>query len=256
MTTEWTEAEVAAWVDGQLHGSDAERIERLVGVDPGARAYAEAVRSTNRALKAAFEDPMTEPVPAPIRIAIESHPVGRARPFGAGRPGLVRRKGWRPAALAASIALVVGLAAGLGAGGLLWAPEHGERNIAATGMARPGGPLHAALETLPSGSVSHDGVRPMLTFRDAAGRPCREFEVVNAQPQEMELGIACRTADGDWHIDILVAAPAAADTSETGFVPAAGAAGDALGAMLDAMGAGPPLTPQEEVRLLNEGWSP
>lgn len=256
MSTEWTEAEIAAWVDGQLDGSEAERIARLVSVDHEAAAYAEAVRNTNQALKAAFEDPMTEPVPAPIRIAIESHPVGRARPFGAGRPGLVRRKGWRPAAVAASIALVIGLATGLGGGVLLRAPEHSERIVAATGMTRSGGPLHTALETLPSGSVSDNGVRPMLTFRDAEGRPCREFELVDAQPQELHLGIACRTADGAWHIDILVAAPPAGDMPATGFAPAAGAAGDALGAMLDALGAGPPLTPQEEDRLLEEGWRP
>ncbi|NBC32395.1 MAG: hypothetical protein GVY13_06940 [Alphaproteobacteria bacterium] len=256
MSTEWTEAEIAAWVDGQLDGTDAERIARLVVADPEAGAYAEAVRKTNQALMAAYEDPLAEPVPAAIRRAIESHPAGAAVPAARGFGRRAHRPSRRPAALAASVALVFGLAAGLGIGGLLWGPGTDTRVVAAPGTAQPGGPLFTALETLASGSITDSGVRPMLTFRDAAGRYCREFEVVEALPQETELGIACRTPSGDWHVEILVAAPQQTPSGANGFVPAGGPAGDALGSMLDAMGAGQPLAPQEESRLLEEGWSP
>ena len=153
-------------------------------------------------------------------------------------------------ALAASLALVVGL----GAGGLLWAPENAV-NIAAVGDAPFGGPLQQALETLPSGTASADGVRPMLTFRDEAGHPCREFEIAGDRPGELEFGIACRrSSDGVWHVPIVVAAQPTDTTPESGFAPASGPAGDALEATLDALGAGPAITPEEEARLLELGW--
>lgn len=256
MTTEWTEAEIAAWIDGQLHGPEAERIARLVNADAKAAAYAEAVRNSNKMLKAAFDEPLDSAATARIWAVIDGHPLGSAGPLAA-QPRRPRRQFLpRPAALAASIALVIGLAAGLGAGGMLWQQEDGGPMIAAPGPARSGEPLHTALETLPSGSVSDSGVRPMLTFRDAEGRPCREFEIVDALPRGLELGIACRNPAGDWHVHILVAAPQPEVLPETGFTPAAGPAGDALGAMLDALGAGLPLTPQEEGRLRDEGWTP
>lgn len=245
MGTDWSEAEIAAWVDGMLDAQDAERIERIMARDPNARAYAEKVCESNERLKAAFGAPIDEPVPASLKGAI------------LGAPGQVtalpRRKwqaGWRPLALAASLALVVGL----GTGGYLWAPEQTSL-VAAVGNAPVDGPLHAALETLPSGTLSPAGVRPMMTFQDENGRPCREFEAVGAVPEALEFGIACRRPqDGVWHVAIVVAAQPTDMPPQTGFAPASGPAGDALEATLDALGAGPAIGPEDEARLLELGW--
>ena len=246
MSTEWSDAEIAAWVDGTLEGHDAERIERIMAQDPKARAYAEKVWESNEQLRAAFGAPIDEPVPASIKGAI------------LGAPGQVtalpRRRWqaeWRPMALAASLALVIGA----GAGGFLWTPE-GSRMIAVLGDAPLEGPLHEALEGLPSGTLSTAGVRPMLTFRDQDGRACREFEVVGELPDDLEFGIACRQAPtGTWYVEMVVAAEVPENLPDTGFAPASGAAGDALDAMLDALGAGPAIGPDEEARLLGAGWS-
>ena len=244
MTAHWNETEIAAWVDGSADAADAERIERIVAADPAARAYAEALQKTNRALKTAFETPMDEPIPAAIKAAVLGEP-GKVAQF----PKRRRAAAWVPAAIAASLALVVGL----GAGGLLQT-ESAPGTIAALGDAPTGGPLHAALETLPSGTESADGVRPMLSFYDGDGRACREFEVAGELPQALEFGIACRTPAGAWHVEIVVAAPAGETNPEGIYVPASGPASDALDAMLDALDAGLPLTPDDEADLLEAGW--
>jgi hypothetical protein len=93
----------------------------------------------------------------------------------------------------------------------------------------------------------------MLSFLDAEGRPCREFEVIGELPPQLEFGIACRTPGGAWDVAILVKAPVTEQGAD-GFAPASGPAADALGAMLDALGAGPAMAPEEERSLLGEGW--
>ena len=93
----------------------------------------------------------------------------------------------------------------------------------------------------------------MLSFRDGAGRPCREFEVIGSLPEELEFGIACRNASGPWHVEIVVAAPQT-EPGPQGFAPASGPAADALDAKLDALGAGPALSPEDEASLLRQGW--
>lgn len=244
MTANWTEEEIAAWVDGAADPAEAERVEQILADDPAARAYAETLQQANRSLKSAFEAPMDEPVPAAIKAAILGEP-GKVAQF----PRRRSVSTWVPAAIAASLALVVGL----GAGGLLQT-EPAPGTIAVLGDAPMDGPLHAALETLPSGTESANGVRPMLSFYDGDGRACREFEVAGELPQELEFGIACRTPAGAWHVEIVVAAPAAETSPEGTYVPASGPASDALDAMLDALGAGLPLTPDDEADLLEAGW--
>lgn len=94
----------------------------------------------------------------------------------------------------------------------------------------------------------------MLTFKDAQGRYCREFEVNGDLPSELEFGIACRTEEEAWHVEIIVTAPQA-KRGEDGFVPASGPGADALEAMLDALGAGLPLSPNNELQAIQGGWT-
>ncbi len=243
MTKDWTEEKIAALVDGSLEDeAEATALRRVLETDPEARAYADAVRRSNELVREAFDAPADEPIPAGIQAAIFGEPgkveVLRPRP---------RRAGWVPTAIAASLALAIGLAAGQYFAGTQQPP------IVALGDAALDGPLHAALETLPSGAISDRGVQPMLSFRDGAGRPCREFEVIGDLPEELEFGIACRSDSGRWHVKIVVAAPETEPGPE-GFAPASGPGADALAAMLDALGAGPALSPEDEASLLEQGW--
>lgn len=240
MMTEEDKAMIAKWVDGSLDGDPREaEIREMLANDPNAKAYAEKIERSNRLIRAAFEAPMRQPMPAGLRATLFGRP---------GKVAILRRpRVWVPAAIAASLVLAVGI-------GLL-APSTGTQ-IAALGDAPPGGALHMALETLPSGTLSEAGVQPMLTFLDRDGRACREFEVIGELPNEVELGIACRQPTGVWHVEIVVAAPVADAAPEgDGLAPASGGPAEAtLETIIDALGAGPALGPAEEAALLANSW--
>ncbi|MEM9762785.1 MAG: hypothetical protein AAF968_09770 [Pseudomonadota bacterium] len=244
MITEEDKAMIAQWVDGSLDGDPREaEVRSLLAKDPDARAYAEKIERSNRLIRAAFEAPMREPMPAGLRATLFGQP---------GKVAVLRRpRVWIPTAIAASLALALGIGSGAG----LFAPSTATQ-IAVLGDAPPEGPLHLALETLPSGTLSGAGVQPMLSFLDRDGRACREFEVIGELPDEFELGIACRRPTGVWHVEIVVAAPIAdATPAGDGLAPASGGPAEVtLEAMLDALGAGPTLEPAEEAALLSNGW--
>jgi hypothetical protein len=246
-----TNEQIAAYVDGTLDDATAARVAEALAQDGAARAYAAELEIANRLLQQAFGAPMTEPVPAELRDII-------LRPRKAEAPGEVvelAQRRWRQApflslAVAASVALMIGA----GTGTLLFTqapPQH--RPLALLGPAPTDGPLHAALEQLPSGEISAAGVQPMLTFRDASERVCREFEVIGEVPDSLEFGIACRRDASRWQVEIVVTGPAS-DIGPDGYRPASGPGADALDAMLDALGAQPALTPLEESELLRRGW--
>ncbi len=232
MTASWTQDDIAALVDGSLEGPAAERVRAALAADPGAAAVAARLTEERALLRAAFAAPLAEPVPPALAQTILTTP-GRVIAFPA-RPA----RSWRPVALAASAALAVGLGLGLGFGG------PGAGPLVAVGPVDARSALHATLETRPSGAAG--SVRPMSSFRDATGRICREFEVDGTIQ-----GLACRDAAG-WQVTTLIAGPAT--TPPDGFAPASGDPADPLSAVLDALGAGPPLPPDAEAALLARGW--
>ena len=117
------------------------------------------------------------------------------------------------------------------------------------------------LETRPSGDALMLGsggqnMVTVLTFRDATGRPCREVEMLPAQLTDLpaEVGIACRDDGGTWNME--GAAEVAVDLVREGdtFKPVSGPDAETVEAVLDAIGAGQPLSPDEEARLLENAW--
>lgn len=244
MTRDWTEDDIAALVDGSIDDAEtAERLRRIVDTDAAAKAYAERLQSNNQLLRDAFDAPMRADPPEALRAAVA--PPDTVVPL---RARTQRRAGWAPSALAAGAALLIGV----GVGVRFLAPEAPSDRLT-LGYATAADPVGIALEALPSGTLSDDGVRPMLSFRTDAGQVCREFEILAGKPAHLEIGVACRTEDGSWDTRILVAAPIV-PVGPDGIAPASGPGADALGAMLDAIGAGPALTADDERRLLEKGW--
>ncbi|HEU0221522.1 MAG TPA: hypothetical protein VFR34_04840 [Paracoccaceae bacterium] len=238
MTAELSEERIAALVDGALEPEEAAEIARLIAADPAAQAYEAQLRRTNAILGMAFDAPMSEPVPAAIEAVVRGGP--RVVPFVQRPP---RR--WQPAALAAGIVL------GLGAGWLLHGTGEAPGGLSVLGT--PPARLAVVLESHASGEPSPEGIELMLTFRDGSGRPCREFEMPGAMAGALAIGLACRAEPGEWEVEILVqSAPQDAPTTE--YRPAGGPGEDAIGAMLDSLGIGEPLSPGEEARLIANGW--
>lgn len=247
MNRDWTEEDIAAFVDGALDDEEAARIAASIDRDADARALAEEVGQGNALLRAAFADVAKAPAP-PALAATLAYPTETVMPF---RKRRVQRRAWIPAAIAASVAIVVGV--GIGS-------QFGETDGATgpeitLGDAPRDSDLHLALETLPSGTAHDDRILPMLTFRDVSGRYCREFEVVGDLAEELEFGIACRTEDAAWHVEIIVTAPTI-NPDDGGFAPASGPGADALASMIEALGGGAPLAPDAEASLLRNNWQP
>ncbi len=246
-----SDEQIAAYIDGSLEAADAAVVAAAIENDPAIRAYAEELREANRLLREAFDGPMTKPVSAELRNTImgaeETQTGAKVVDFARAREA---RRPWAGMALAASIALVIGITSTTV---FFDAGRNNAEPLVALGPTATESPLHAALETLPSGRVSEEGLQLMLSFRDGAGRICREFELAGKTPAQMDFGIACRSDAGQWQVEIVVTGPTSAPNSD-GIVPASGPAEDALNAMLDSLGAEPALSPAEEAKLLQDAW--
>ncbi|MEM6624668.1 MAG: hypothetical protein AAF674_20795 [Pseudomonadota bacterium] len=245
MSDKWTEEEIAAFVDGSLDDSAVERIAAIIEHDPEALALVEEIEKGNDILRAAFADVATAPMPPSLTKTL----TGRDETVVPSRKRIAQPGTWIPTAAAASIAVVIGLGIGTQFGGTSSSP-----GISLGDAPRDSG-LHLALETLPSGMAHEDRIMPMLTFTDASGRYCREFEVAGDLPDELEFGIACRSESQAWHVEIIVSAPMDADDGG-GFAPASGPGADALAAMIEALGGGEPLAPGAEANAIENGWQP
>ena len=182
MPRDWTDEEIAAHVDGALDARDEARVRRALETDPEARATAERVRALNGLLAAAHPLPGPD-IPDSI-AAVLTHGAERVVRFRA-RP----RRQWPELAAAATVALAIGAGAGMMLAGGHGVPESGLT------LADAGPALANVLETVSSGTLSEAGIRPISTFRDAAGRPCREFETAGGRARS---GIACRLPGGTW----------------------------------------------------------
>lgn len=254
MAPKVTHEQIAAFVDGSLDEAEAALVVAVLAEDEGARAYAADVENSNRLLREAFGTPMGEPVPSALRDAILSSEPSADDAAGNKVVALAPRRPVHGPLLKMAIAASVALMIGAGASALLFRqlqPE--QQQIASLGVAPADGPLHRALEQLPSGAVSQAGVQPILTFRDANARICREFEVVGERAEGIQFGIACRSGAGGWLVEIVVSAPHS-EVGPEGFRPASGPGADALEAMLESLGAQPVLGPAEESELLRRRW--
>jgi hypothetical protein len=256
MSVMWTEDEIAAFMAGGLDGADAARIAQALETDPAAQAAAErlaegaAPNPADALLRAAFAAPMAEPVPARLTASVLAEP-GKVASLPR-RGGGARPMAWAPAAMAAGVALALGFGAGFSLRGPAQAPQ-AQQAVAALSVGAASGAALEAFQTAASGA-EREGLVIAASFRDAAGRPCREFEARGPDGLPAAAGVACRDGGG-WRVLAMaaVAAPEAAP-GDGSYAPAGGAGGDALGAVLDALGAGPALSPEEEAAMIAGGW--
>ncbi|WGR59689.1 hypothetical protein E3U26_02665 [Paracoccus ferrooxidans] len=222
-----------ALADGELEPDRAEAVRRAVAADPELQRRLRRFAETRRLLGglrtgAGGEDPLAgmiraatataAPAPAPAPQAAPKAPAAN-----------LNRRPWL--ALAASAAL-----AALGLGWWEWSGR------GADGL--PGAEL-AALDELPSGEVRvlADGteISMIASFQLAGGQLCREYETARARA--LRTVLACRDADG-WQARF--AAQAQADGAD--YRPASGP--ESIEAALAALGAGEPLTPEDEALAL------
>ncbi|WP_413219413.1 anti-sigma factor family protein [Tritonibacter mobilis] len=195
-----------AYADGELPADEAAALEARLSEDADLAARVQVFSASAAALQGLkhADTPATMPagleqalrarvasasaVDAPAMVAADPVPAGNVVAFPQRRVPL-----WT-GALAATVALAVGLGAGLLAG-------------KGTGPSGGADPVFAALDSLPSGEATTlaDGteLRMVASFNSSDGALCREYEQIG-QNATGQLTIACRD-QGAWVPQLVVA---------------------------------------------------
>ncbi|MAU53161.1 MAG: hypothetical protein CMN17_12500 [Roseovarius sp.] len=225
-----------ALADGEMDGDEAARLHAQITADPDlARRYALFTQTADLVKEAVLADPETAVSPdleARIRQMAAAMPPEAENVVPLRRPA----PRWQPVAVAASLALAVGLSAGL-----FLAPRAPE-----TDPTRLSAALEEQLGTLPSGADAAlpDGrrVSVIASFTDGAGAFCREYETV-AEGGFGHVAVACRDGAG-WSLRFAMATRSGDD----GYAPASSL--EALDAFYAATGASQPLSAEAELDYL------
>lgn len=244
-----------AYADGELDAQTAGSLETALKTDSALADRLTLFTDTRDALSAASQAHPPEPVSDALMARVTAV-LDHARRGDDARPGdnviplkrpaahdSPQRARWQPMALAASLALAVGLGAGFWASGLL----QGGATDAPLRIALweiPG--LDEALSDLSSGETAPlaDGTLSIIaSFEDANGTFCREFEFDGATGDTV-VSVVCR--DGNSWDPRLVVAAAAQDGAT--YAPASSL--DTVEAYLSAIGASSGFSAAQEARAL------
>lgn len=254
-STDLTDEVLMAYADDRLDPQERAAVESRLAEDPLLMDRVERMQRSAELLREAVSAPMHEAPPQALIDTILGADSGVVS-LESRRP----RPVWQPYSIAASILVALGV--GLGAG-LYWPQLSGDTTMhLAVGPVPQDSPLHQVLETRPSGDALASGLGAralvaVLTFRDGVGRACREVELV---PQDLasapsEVAIACRSDGGGWTVEGAVqVAIEGTPGSDGGVRPASGPDSPTVDAVMESIGAGLPLSPQEEADLLQGGW--
>lgn len=223
--------------DGEIDSQKAARLHAEIEANPDLAArYALFTQTSDWAKEAAIADPhagFSPDLEARIRELAATTPSASENVVPLRRPTIR----WQPMAIAASLALAVGLSAGL-----LLAPGASE-----TGAQLLNAAMQEQLGTLPSGAEAElpDGrrINVVASFTDGAGSFCREYETA-IEGRGGDVAVACRTGD-NWSLRFAMATGAA----DEGYAPASSL--ETLDAFYAATGASEPLSAEAERDYLN-----
>ena len=229
------EEEFFAWLDGELHGEAADRVEARVAASPELTARAEQHRQLAADLRGAF-DPIMNTGAAP-----PSFQTAEVIDFGARATGRERRRGWLAAPQWAAIA--ASLIVGVFAGQLIYRDDNASPIATEGGRLVAASELEKALETKLASAPSAEGARIGLTFRDAGGRICRSFTDAAAS------GLACREGD-NWQLKGLFPS----GEGQAGDYRMAAGSDPRLAALIGETMAGEPFDATQERTARDAGW--
>ena len=253
-----------AYLDGQLPDADYGPLEQALQHDQALRTRLQALADGSELARRAFDPVLLEPVPPQLIAAIWRAPDPRGRASSA-RPGSSLTSGllaWLglasgPRAWPALASLAV-LGLGVLIGWQLLAPTGDARWALREGAPVTDEALALALEVSPSGRVlrtAGGALEILASFEQAGGGHCREFNRSSLDGTRDELGIACRSAHGDWQLDLLVTENRSATTGQDGYQTASDDQHDRADAFLKDRVQGAPLGEAEEKALIKRGWA-
>lgn len=224
MTQSFDDETLMAFADGALGEPEFSQIASALETDPALAQRLEALVAGKDLARAVYRPLADQPVPLKLVRAIKAAERAAA-PVAATR--------WRSLAAAAAVALIVAGPAGYLIGRL---PAEAPGLAVGTALQPQLANLIATVPSGQDGTAGTQTLRPVSSFADASGELCREFELEAAG---LAVGIACRR-DAAWTVEFALSVPAAGD----GYQPASGL--DPLDAYLTAIGAGAPMSLEEE----------
>jgi len=244
--TSWEDEQIHAYVDGELDTEALARLEADSRNDPVLAARIARQSELRALLRAGFDSVVDEPIPQRLHEALAGPARGAAvAPIGAARAERpARRPVWSSrewGAIAATLVLgvLVGQLAFRAPSGLPIETQQG-RLVAA-------GFLDTALSTQVAGAAPEGAAaRIGLSFRAAAGEYCRTFALLSGAG-----GVACRRG-GRWSLEVLEGAGARPASGD--FRQASSALSPAVLGAINTLGAGEPLTADEETQRVASGW--
>lgn len=224
--TEVTDEMLMAYVDGELDPETGRGVAAAIAADPSLAERARMFTSSADAARSAFADILAAPAPSGLVDALrEQSASATVIPFPARR--------WVRAALplAACLLLAIGVGGGylLGQSGETAGPYAGLGSVALAIATAPAG----AATTLPEGDLMVLGSYPI------DGGLCRSFAL--DQQQNSLSGVACDRGAG-YAVEMAIAA----GPSGSGFAAASDRIAANIDAYLTSVGAGGPLSPDEE----------
>jgi len=245
--SQWDDAQVHAYVDGVLDADAAARLESDSRGDAELATRIARQRELRASLRAAFDPVLGEPVPQRLLDVLERSAGTVVTPIGAARKDR-SAAGLRAWSLREWSALAATLVLGAALGPFVFRYSGGSPIELAEDGWVAAGYLDAALSTQLSGAAEAGAAaRIGMTFRAAAGEYCRTFTLRSGSG-----GLACRRGER-WSVDLLDgrgAQPAGGD----GFRQASSGLSPAMLGAITALGAGDPLTTEEERQQVGRGW--
>jgi len=209
----WAESLLVAYVDGQLDAAQAEAVEQALREDPEARAIVGVLRSSAAAVKHAYDDVLDQPLPPGLRdLFSDVRPDGRAQATSkvvAFQPRRTFVRHLLP--LAASVAaLMIGFAAGYAvfaqSGKFMLAGDdpRSEFYLAALQQALENGNSGASQDYADTAAKVSGTVTIVGSVATTHLGTCREFrhDATTNAGTETSFGIACRSADGTWQVEV------------------------------------------------------
>lgn len=263
---DWPDDEtLVAYADGNLDAASAAGIEARMAQDQDLRDYVQLLIRSGKLARDVFDADLQPADDGKLAAMI----MGSAASKSADTSNVVtlprarvQQAPLRAYALpmAAAIALMVGSVAGYQFGQRTPGPSNAASVDVAVGPVRSGSALATLLDERGSGDAMNlaDVQRELMviaTFRDRAGRVCREFEVTDTAVPEngITAGVACRDASG-WRIEGAANVASIPPASDQDFSPASGEQASAIEGILKAVGAKPALPKADEEALRKDGW--
>jgi hypothetical protein len=243
----WTDAELSAFLDGELAPTEMEALSLALETDAGLAARMERLGSANTAYLGAIGAIDGAPMKASLKAAMETPPTAKVIAF-------------QPRSLGAFVTQHRAIAASLVCAAAVWglmssmAGPGADDPLApgADGMIVASSPVHRMLETGRTGEVvtisAGVSATPRLTFASDDGGFCRQFDVMNGE--SASAAIACREGDG-WKTQVVAyGLPKPSGDFQT----ASAARSPVLEAFLDQRMSGAPMNAEDEAKLLAGGW--